>query len=71
MWDKIARLFFKYLDIGKKLNSQGGSPGLLVMGRDLHTKDRGFESWHHILDGHFFTYNCCKNCNDVGFKRSK
>ena len=24
-----------------------------------------------ILDGHFFTYICCKNCNDVGLKRPK
>ena len=40
----------------------GGSPGLVVMGRDSCFKGRGFESWHHILDGHFFTYICCKNC---------
>ena len=31
----------------------------------------GFESQHHILDGHFFTYICCKNCNDVCLKRHK
>ena len=36
----------------------GGSPGLVVMGRD----SSGFESWHRILDGYFFTYICCKNC---------
>ena len=23
----------------------------------------------HILDGHYFTYICCKNCNDVCLKR--
>ena len=48
----------------------GGSPGLVVMGRDSHSKGRGFESQHRILDGHFFTYICCKNCN-VCLKRPK
>ena len=38
------------------------SPGLVVMGRDLHSEGRGFESRHCILNGHFFTYICCKNC---------
>ena len=52
-------------------NVLGGSPGLVVMGRDSHTEGRGFESRHHILDGHFFTYFCCKNCNDVCLKRPK
>ena len=40
-----------------------GSPGLLVMGRDSCSKGRGFESQDHILDGHFFIFICCKNCN--------
>ena len=40
------------------------------MGRDSHSKGRGFESRHHILDGHFFTYICCKNC-DVCLERPK
>ena len=31
---------------------------------------RRFESRHRILDGHFFTYICCENCN-VGLKRPK
>ena len=31
----------------------GGSPGLVVMGRDSRPEGRGFESWHRILDGHF------------------
>ena len=44
--------------------------GLVVMGRDSCPKGRGFESWHWILDGHFLTYICCKNC-DVCFKRPK
>ena len=34
----------------------------MVMGGDSHSKGRGFESRHRILDGHFFTYICCKNC---------
>ena len=40
------------------------------MGRDSCSKGRRFESWHRILDGHFFTYYCCKNCN-VCLKRPK
>ena len=31
-----------------------GSPGLVVKGRDSRSEGRGFESLHHILDGHFF-----------------
>ena len=31
----------------------GGSPGIVVMGRDSHSKGHGFESRHRILDGHF------------------
>ena len=30
----------------------GGSPGLVVMGGDSHSKGRGFESLWRILDGH-------------------
>ena len=41
----------------------GGSPGLVVMGGDSCSKGREFESQHCILDGHFFTIICCKNCN--------
>ena len=48
----------------------GGSPGIVVMGRGLHTEGRGFESQHHILDGHF-SHIYCKNCNDVCLKRPK
>ena len=40
------------------------------MGRDSHSKGCGFKSRHHILDGHFFTFICCKNCN-VCLKRPK
>ena len=49
----------------------GGSPGLVVMGRDSSSESRGFESWHRILDGFFSTYIFCKNCNDVCLKRPK
>ena len=35
----------------------------MVMGGDSCSKDCGFESQYHILDGHFFTFICCKNCN--------
>ena len=49
---------------------QGGSPGLVVMGGDSCSKGRQFESRHRILDGHFFTFVCCKNWN-VCLKRRK
>ena len=35
----------------------------MVTGGDSCSKDCGFESLHHILDGQFFTFICCKNCN--------
>ena len=35
---------------------EGGSPGLVVMGRDCRSEGGGFESRHRILDGHFLTY---------------
>ena len=38
----------------------GGSPGLVVMGRDSCSEGRGFESRCRILDGHFITLICCK-----------
>ena len=41
----------------------GQECGLVVMGGDSYFEGRGFESHHHILDGHFFTFICCKNCN--------
>ena len=40
------------------------------MGRDSRSEGCGFESRHHMLDGHFFTHICWKNCN-VCLKRSK
>ena len=56
-------------DKSKSLLIAGGSPGLVVMGRDSCSEGCGFESQYRILDGHFFTYICCKNCNDVCLKR--
>ena len=47
-----------------------GSSGLVVMGGDSCSKGRGFESQRHILDGHFFTFICCIDCN-VCLKRRK
>ena len=38
----------------------GGSPGLVVMGGDSCSKGCVIESKHCILDGHFFTFICCK-----------
>ena len=40
----------------------GGSPGLVIMGDGSCSRGHGFESRHHLLDGHFFTFICCKNC---------
>ena len=40
------------------------------MGGDFYSVGRGFEYQHHILDGHIFTYICCKNCN-VCLKKMK
>ena len=42
----------------------------MVMGGDSRSKGRGFESQRWILDGHFFTLICCKNCI-VCLKRPK
>ena len=42
----------------------------MVMGGDSRSKGRGFESQRRILDGHFFTLICCKNCI-VCLKRQK
>ena len=42
----------------------------MVMGGYLRSKGHGFESQYRILDGHFFTIICCKNCN-VCLKRHK
>ena len=44
--------------------------GLVVMGDNSCSRVCGFESRRHLLDGHFFTLICCKNCN-VCLNRSK
>ena len=52
---------------------KGGSPDLVDVvdvGRDAHSEGSGFIFWHCILDEHFFTYFCCKNCI-VCLKRPK
>ena len=54
----------------QRLKIKGGSPGLVVMGRGSRSEGYGFESRHCILDGHFFTCICRKNCN-VCLKRPK
>ena len=37
----------------QKRNSQGRSPGLVVMADNSSSRGHGFESWRRILDGHF------------------
>ena len=50
-----AENFEKVLSIGTNyFRLIGGSPGLVVKGRDSRSEGRGFESRHCILDGHFF-----------------
>ena len=44
------------IDVHGNIDFQGGSTGLVVMGRYSCSQGRGFESKHRILDGHFFTY---------------
>ena len=48
----------------------GGSPGVVVTNDDSCSKGCGFEYRRRILDGHFFTLICCKNCI-VCLKRPK
>ena len=42
----------------------------MVMGVDSCPEGGGFKSQHCILNGNFFTYICCKNCN-VCLKKTK
>ena len=42
----------------------------MVMGGDSHSEGCRFESWHHILDGHFSHIFVVKICN-VCLKRLK
>ena len=50
----------KIQSYNKQMCKRGGSPGLVVMRGDSCTEGGRFESQHHKLDGHFFTYICCK-----------
>ena len=52
-----------FVNSGNTVNKMGRSPGLEVMEGDSCSKGRDFESRRHILDGHFFTFICSKNCN--------
>ena len=64
-WSKLAPVrdgFDALLTI--KNCKVGGSPGLVIVEGDSCSKGCGFESWRRILDGHFFTLLCCKNCID-------
>ena len=51
------------------LRALGGRTGLVVMGGDLCSKGREFESRQHILD-RLFSHFCCKDCY-VCLKRRK
>ena len=42
----------------------------MVMAGDSGSKGCEVESQYRILDGHFFTFNCCKICN-VCLKKKK
>ena len=42
--------------VALKTSGLGGIPGLVVMGGDSWSKGHRFESQHHLLDGHFFTF---------------
>ena len=47
------------------------SPGLVVMGGDSRSEGCVFESQCRILDGHFFTFICCKIILMFVWKRPK
>ena len=49
----------------------GGSPGLVVKGGDSYSEGCEFNSWHQLLDGHFFTLIWCKFCVLFVWKRLK
>ena len=65
--DESLKLHFVFT---KKQYLMGWSPGLVVMGGDSCSKDREFESQHHILDGQFSHLFVVKNCG-VCLKRRK
>ena len=43
----------------------------MVMGDSSCSNGCGFKSRRHILDGHFFTLICCKNCIVCLFEKTK
>ena len=43
----------------------------MVMGGDSYSKSREFESWHCVLDGHFFKYLIVVKICNVCLKRRK
>ena len=43
----------------------------MVMGGDSCSEGRGIESWHRILDGHFFTHIFVVKICNVCLKRPK
>ena len=47
-------------NVDKEEGHNWAGPGLVVMGDNSCSKGRGFESQHHILDGHYFALICCK-----------
>ena len=57
------------IDNGSKNFYKGGSPGLVVMGGNSHSKGHGFESQHRILDGHFSHIFVVKNVMMFVLKR--
>ena len=54
-----------------KVFRQGGSPGLVVMEGDSSSVGHGFKSQHRILDGHFFSFICCKDFSVYLIKRGR
>ena len=49
----VPSIHSRFHTLSNKGPTLGGSTGLVVMGGDSCSEGRGFESWHHILDGHF------------------
>ena len=68
--DRVGHLFLLKCFMGKQISSMGGSPGLVVMGRDSCSEGCGFKSRHRILDGHFSHIFVVKIVN-VCLKRPK
>ena len=52
------------------MKNVGREPGQVVIGGDSCSEGREFESWHWILDGHFFTLACRKICT-VSLKKTE